>query len=238
MITRDPDAPGAEARPFLRGVRDVMPLLIATMPFGIVYGALSAKEGLTLVETTAMSALVFAGASQFVALELWADPLPFWTILLSVLAVNLRHVLYSAAFGRKIGGWPPAERYSAFFFLTDPTFALAELDPAGRLKPAYYFGISLPLYLNWIVATLIGALFGDLIRRPEAIGFDFVATAYFIFLVVGFRGRPNAVPVILASAAGSLLAYFAVGSPWHYAGGAIAGIAIAALMAGSRRAVP
>ena len=55
--------------------------MLATVPFGMVYGALAAKDGLTLTENLAMSGLVFAGASQFVALEFWTHPLPFWTIL-------------------------------------------------------------------------------------------------------------------------------------------------------------
>jgi 4-azaleucine resistance transporter AzlC len=224
------------SKPFLRGLRDVMPVLIATFPFGMVYGALAAKQGLTFAETIAMSALVFGGASQFVALELWADPLPFAAIFLSVFAVNLRHVLYSAAMTRRLADWSPIERYVGLFVLTDPTFALVELKGGERLSTVYYLGISLPLYLNWIAATLAGALFGELIRHPEAIGFDFVATAYFIFLVVSFRGRSNAWAVILASAAGSLAAWFAAGSPWHYAGGAAAGIAVATALTSRREA--
>ena len=85
---------------FLRGLRDIFPIMVATVPFGMIFGALAAKEGLSLTENLLMSALVYAGASQFVALQFWAHPLPFWTILAAVLAVNLRHVLYSAAMGR------------------------------------------------------------------------------------------------------------------------------------------
>ena len=153
-----------------------------------------------------------------------------------MLAVNLRHVLYSAAIGRRVQHWPPATRYAAFAFLTDPTFALAETRGGAVLSPAYYFGISLPLYLNWIVTTALGAIFGALIQNYEAYGIDFVVTAYFIFLIVGFRKRPNAMAVILASGAGSLIGHFAFGPPWHFAGGAVAGMATAAALAGRRKA--
>jgi len=221
---------------FLRGLRDIFPIMVATVPFGMIFGALAAKEGLSLTENLLMSALVYAGASQFVALQFWTHPLPFWTILAAVLAVNLRHVLYSAAMGRKIGHWPTAARYGGFALLVDPTFALAELRGGARLSAAYYFGIAVPLYLNWVVCTALGAVFGNLIADPQAIGLDFVVTAYFIFLVVGFRKRPNALPVILASAAGSVLAYVTLGPPWHFAGGALAGMAIAAVLAKAREA--
>ena len=94
----------------------------------------------------------------------------------------------------------------------------------------------MPLYLSWVAATWLGAAFGSLIERPERYGIDFVVTAYFIHLVAGFRKRPNALAVIAASAAGSLLAYLAFGSPWHFAGGAGAGMCVAAAMASPRRA--
>src|SRR5918997_1679415 len=91
--------------------RDIAPIMVATVPFGMIFGALAAAKGLSLAENLMLSGLVYAGASQFVALQFWAHPLPFWTILLSVLAVNLRHVLYSAAIGRRIGHWAPPARY-------------------------------------------------------------------------------------------------------------------------------
>jgi predicted branched-subunit amino acid permease len=182
-----------------------------------------------------LSALTFAGASQFAALEFWGYPLPFWTILFSVAAVNLRLLLYSAAIGGRMAHWPPLARYAGLGILTDPNFALAELQP-GRLSAAYYFGLSLPIYVNWIVTTAVGFVFGSLIARPETIGLDFVVAAYFIHLVMGFRARPNAGAVIAASALASLLAYLTAGPPWHIAGGALVGMAAAALLAKRKEA--
>ena len=220
---------------FLRGFRDILPIIVATIPFGMVFGTLSANKGLSLAESLLMSGAVYGGASQFVALEFWANPLPFWTILLSALAVNLRHVLYSAALGRRMSHWSPVERYSGFAFLTDPIFALAE-QRGERLGVPYYFGLALPLYLNWLVTTALGFVVGNLIGRPEAIGLDFVVTAYFMFLVVGYRARPNALPIIGASAAAALFAYVTLGPPWHFASGAIVGMSLAALLAKPRTA--
>jgi 4-azaleucine resistance transporter AzlC len=219
---------------FLRGFRDILPIIVATIPFGMVFGALATKKELSLFESGLMSAAVYGGASQFVALEFWAHPLPFWTILLSALAVNLRHILYSAALGRRMAHWSTLERYSGFVFLTDPIFALAESRGGERLSVAYYFGLAIPLYVNWVLTTVAGAIAGTLIGRPQAIGLDFVVTAYFMFLVVGYRTRPNALPIIGASAAAALAAYLLFGSPWHFAGGAVCGMGTAALLAKPR----
>lgn len=225
------------ATDFLRGARDILPIVVATIPFGLVFGAIASHDGLSLGDSVLLSALTFAGASQFAALEFWAHPLPFLTIILSVTAVNLRLMLYSAAIARRIAQWPPAARYFGLSLLSDPIYALAELR-GERLTPAYYFGLALPLYVNWIVTTAVGFLFGNLIREPEAIGLDFVVVAYFIHLLGGFRQRPNAAAVILASAAGSVLAYLALGSPWHFAGGALAGMGAAVLLARPKEAQP
>jgi 4-azaleucine resistance transporter AzlC len=216
---------------FLRGFCDILPIIVATVPFGMVFGALAANKQLTLAEGVVMSGAVYGGASQFVALEFWAHPLPFWTILLSALAVNLRHVLYSAALGRRMNQWSPLDRYLGFAFLTDPVFALAEQRGGERLSVAYYFGLAVPVYLNWLITTALGFVVGNLIGRPETFGLDFVVTAYFMFLVVGYRTRPNALPIIGASAAAALLAYVLFGPPWHFAGGAIVGMGLAAALA-------
>lgn len=235
--------PSAEAQPslaaraeFLRGIRDMAPIVAAASPFGVVFGALAVQKGLSFAEAVAMSAFIYAGASQFAALELWAPPLPVWAILFSVLAVNFRHVLYSAALGRKMRHWPAAGRLAGFGFMVDPVYALGELNGGPRLSGAYYVGIALPLYVAWIAATALGAAFGNLIADPAALGLDFVLTAYFLIFVVGFRARPNAGWIIAAAAAGSVAAHAAVGPPWHIGAGALAGIAVAAALAGRGRA--
>lgn len=237
---QDSAAPQETARPapaeFRRGCRDILPIVVATIPFGLVYGAIASHEGLSLETSVAFSAFTFAGASQFAALEFWAHPLPFLTIFLSVMAVNLRLLLYSAALGRKIAHWPPLVRYPLLAFLSDPIYALAELNGGARLTAAYYLGLALPLYVNWVATTAAGYVFGNLISQPEKVGLDFVVIAYFIHIVAGFRQRPNAVAIIFASAAGAVLAYVTVGSPWHFAGGTAAGMIAAVALAGRRGA--
>ncbi len=215
-------------------LRDIAPVMLAAMPFGMVFGALAAKKGLPFDQVMLMSGLMFAGASQFAALEMWSAPPPFWLVVFSVLAVNFRHILYSAALGRKMHHWPPAGRYGGFALMVDPVFALSELRSGARLSGVYYAAIAIPLYFGWIIATALGALFGRLIADPKVFGLDFVLAAYFIYLVAQFRQRPNAVPIILASATLAIIAYFTIGPPWHIASGAFAGIVVAAGLAGRR----
>ena len=177
-----------------------------------------------------MSATVYAGASQMVGIELFAGHAPAWIIAFSIFVVNLRHLLYSATTGRHIGGFSGAQKVVAFFFLIDPQFAETEREAerAGGFSFAWYMGMGLTFYSVWLGLTVTGALFGKLLPDPKPWGIDFLLTIYFLGLVMSFRGRPFWLPVVIVSAAASVLAYKTVGSPWHVSLGALAGLAFAA----------
>lgn len=215
---------------FRQGMADIFPVLVSAAPFGIVFGALAAEKGIAFGQIIAMSALMYAGASQMVALELWAFPPPFWTIVIAVLAVNFRHVLYSASLGRKMRHWSPSRRFFGFGFLVDPVFALADARSSVHLSGAYYAGMTAVLYPLWIAASAVGALFGNLIDDPKVWGLDFILTAYFVVLVLGFRARPNAAAIIVATSVVAVLVYLTIGPPWHVASGGFAGILAAAAL--------
>lgn len=219
---------GAE---FRRGMRRSIPVVIAAAPFGLLYGTLAVGNGLTVGETVLMSATIYAGASQMVGIELFGQNIAPWMLVMSIFAVNFRHVLYSAVSGRATRHWSRLKRYLAFFFLIDPQFAEAErrVTEGRPITLAWYMGLALPIYLFWVAEALVGALFGQLIPNPEAFGFDFLLPIYFLGLVMEFRERPLWLPVVAVSATASIAAYYTVGSPWHVSIGAVAGIALAAL---------
>jgi 4-azaleucine resistance transporter AzlC len=210
---------------------DIFPVLLSVVPFGLVFGALATEKGLAFDQIIVMSALMYAGASQMVAIELWGFPPAFWTIVFAVLAVNFRHILYSASLGRKMKDWPVSKRFFGFGFMVDPVFALADARSPNQISGAYYAGMTIILYPAWIIMSAIGALFGNLIRNPEVWGLDFVLAAYFTVLVLGFRTRRNAFAVILATSVVAVLVYLTIGAPWHVASGGFAGVLTAAALA-------
>ncbi|WP_273506821.1 AzlC family ABC transporter permease [Fulvimarina manganoxydans] len=212
-------------------LRQVFPVFLAVFPFGMVYGAIAIGDGLTLLEAMGFSATVFAGASQLAALQLIGIGAPVWTVLLTVFALNFRHILYSASIGRHLTRFSPAAKAAAFFLLVDPIFGAAEARAAERpLTKRYYFTYGMALYICWLASTLIGALFGSLIEEPEAFGLDFVLPVYFLALVMTFRSRRTFWPVAGTSAIVSIAVTYVIGPPWHVTLGALAGIAVAAAM--------
>ncbi len=218
---------------FWQGVRLGMPIVVASAPFAILYGALATQNGFSLFETVLMSAAIFGGASQMVGLELFGQNIPAWLVIMSIFAVNFRHILYSAALGRRIGHWSTLQKTVGFFFLTDPTYAETErkIEVGERIEFTWYFGVAFTVYVFWVLLSGVGGAFGALIPNTHAIGLDFLLPIYFLGLVMGFRKRSLWLPVVVMSGVVSVAAYLYVGSPWHVSIGAAAGILLAAALA-------
>ena len=214
------------------GLKKGLGISLAVLPFGLLFGALAVDNGLTPFEAVLMSGLLYAGASQMVGLELFGQNVAPWLIVLSIFAVNFRHVLYSAAIRRHIIHYSFGQKAAALFLLVDPQYAESEsrAEKGKAVSLAWYMGMGLPIYAGWLVETWIGAAFGKLITNPQALALDFLLPIYFLGLVMGFRKRPLWLPVVLLAGGVSVIAYLTVGSPWHVSIGAIAGVALAAAL--------
>lgn len=214
------------------GMRDIAPAAIAAVPIGLLFGALCADKGLSPLEVALMSGLVCAGAAQFAALEIWAQPVPVLALIVSTLLINARNVLMSASLAPKTRTFASWQRLLGFYVLSDENWALSERRTASRaLTPAYFLTMGAVLYVNWVCWTTAGSLVGAFFGDPRRLGADFAFTALFIGLVAGFWKGPKTTATVAASAIVSALAYRFVGPPWHVAGGALAGIVTAYLCA-------
>ena len=179
-----------------------------------------------------MSAIVFAGASQLIALGLWTTPLPVLPIIFTTFIVNLRHVLMGASLSPWLLRIPRWKALGSVFFMTDESWALttAELTRGGD-DPAFLLGSGLMIWLFWNGATLLGRLLGSSLSDPSRVGLDFAFAAVFITLLVGlWRGRAD-VAAWLTAAAVSLAAYHWLHGSWYIVLGGLAG----SLVGGMRR---
>ncbi|WP_248304488.1 AzlC family ABC transporter permease [Breoghania sp. L-A4] len=183
-----------------------------------------------MLEISLMSAIVFAGSAQFVAVDIWSSPAPWAALGFSALLINMRHVLMSASIAPKMGGFHPAARILGLFFLADEIWALSEARAAReRFTPAFYFGLITVFYVFWNFWSVLGALIGPALGDPVDTGFDFAFTAIFIALIVNFWKGPSTGAVLVASAATAALVHQLVAGPWYILAGAIAGMIAAAL---------
>lgn len=112
------------------------------------------RQGLSPLEASLMSLLVFAGGSQFVAMDLWTHPASWSALGFAALLVNLRHVLMSASIAGKLDDFRGWRKYAAMLVLTDESWALSEFRViAGRLTAGFFTGAALSIYIVWNLAT-------------------------------------------------------------------------------------
>ncbi len=185
---------------------DASPIVVSGFMFGLVFGLLSVRNGLAPTTATWMSALVFAGASQFVAVDFWRtgrEALPIIAIAFTTLAVNLRHLLMSATLAPHLRQHRRGLLAVVFsLLLIDETWALAEHRfKAGRPSLVYFLTCGGLIYLGWVGGTWAGANYGQAIPKPETWGLDFTFIAMFLSLLILLRKRPSDYAVWLLSAA-------------------------------------
>ncbi len=195
--------------------------------FGAAFGTVAAQKGLTVVEATLMSALVFAGASQFVAVEIWTDPVTLATVVtlgFVTATVNMRFVLMSAALRPWLGGLPAWQTYPALSVMTDPGWLVAmRYRSEGGSDSSTFLGSGIALWLVWVASTAFGHLLGALVTEPKRFGLDLVLPAFFIVMLVPlWRGPRRAIAWAVAGAIALLAAQFLAGW-WFIVLGAVAG---------------
>lgn len=227
-----PDACHTACAEFLRGARDTIPLLLGALPFGLIYGALAVSAGLSREAAILMSAIVFAGSAQFIAVGLFAAGTPGLVIIATTLVVNLRHMLYSATLLPHLGKLSLAWRVPLAFWLTDETFAVSvgrwSAGDDSPNKQWYQLGSSLAMYLNWQFWCFTGLLLGESIPDAAGWGLDVAMPVTFIGMTIPFvRSRPMVVCVITSGLTALLFSFlpYKMGLMLAAAAGILSGLA-------------
>ena len=201
-----------------------LPVAAGVGGYGVAFGMVAARQGLSAAEATLMSATVFAGAAQLIAVELWADPIPIAAVLTTTLVVNARYVLMGAALRPWYAQLGLREAYGSVFFLIDETWALTmgELTDGGG-RTAFLVGSGVAAWLFWVGATAVGANLGAAIRDPSRYGLDFVLTAVFLAIATQlWEGRSTVLPWAVALVV-AVVAAGALPGRWYILAGGIAG---------------
>jgi len=201
---------GSAGAGFRDGVRASFPVVLGYTALGITFGVVARPAGLSVAEVSLMSLILYAGSSQFVAASLIATGASATAIAATVLLVNLRHMLYSAALAPRLRGLPTWQSALVGAELTDETFTVAasKLGKDGRpVRASWLFGLNLTAQATWIAATTVGALVGSQIPDPRVLGLDFALPAMFAaLLVLQVAGWPRWRPPVLVALLGATIA--------------------------------
>ena len=215
------------------GARLAVPLAVAGAAYGLVYGALARQAGMGAGEVLLTSALVSAGAAQFVTLELWSASPPVLAMTVTALVVNARHLLMGAALWPWFRHLPAAKAYPAMHFLSDESWALTQRAlAAGRPDGAVLVGGGAILFAAWIGETVAGYAVGAVIGDPAAWGLGAAFAAVFAALLAGtWEGRRSVLPWVVAAGV-ALLAERWLPSGWYVLLGGLAGSLAGAVRGG------
>jgi 4-azaleucine resistance transporter AzlC len=220
--------PDPEKPSFAAGLVTALPIVMGYFPIAFAFGVAATKAGLTEVEAAALSVIIYAGASQFLALALITSGAPLLVAAFTLVAMNVRHVLYGPALMKAAGADAATKHAWAWAWgLTDEVFgaSLGELARGRRFSEAFMFGIGLAAYASWIAGTIVGALAGGGALEGWPVveaGLGFMLTALFLALLLSILTLRQ-VPVIVVAAVATVAGTLAVSATAGILGGMIAG---------------
>jgi 4-azaleucine resistance transporter AzlC len=144
---------------YLGGLKKAIPIIIGYCTVAMAFGLLARTRGLSNMESGGMSLIVFAGASQFIALNLLSGGTAFFEIIIATFFLNLRHLLMSASLSLHFKSFPLPAKIFLAFGITDETFAIASTD-LNSITPASMAGLETGAYLSWFGGTMAGYYLG------------------------------------------------------------------------------
>jgi 4-azaleucine resistance transporter AzlC len=215
------------------GFTAIAPILLGVVPFGLVAGFSAVDAGLSVLQASGLSLLVFAGASQLAAIDLIRQDAAVVVIVLTVIIINTRFLMYSASLAPHFAGTGAGRRLGLAYLLTDQAYAVSVSHYEASRPPrsnriAYYLGAALGLWVTWQICTVAGALAGAGI--PDDWSLDFAIPLVFLALLVpavSDRSRRVAAAVAGIAAVTAAGLPYNIGLPLGATAGIVAGFFLA-----------
>jgi len=189
---------------FRAGFVGMLPAALALIPFGLVCGVAAEAAGASLLAAIGLSAVVFSGAAQILAAQLYAAGAPVAVIVLACLVIGLRLVMYSAAIAPHLAPLPARWRRVFAFVLTDQAFAAAirrfEHGDDKAAAASHFFGGGAMLWIAWQVTNAAGYFAGNVI--PAAWSLEFAVPLCFLALLAPLLRDAPSLAAAAAAAVG------------------------------------
>jgi len=226
---------------FADGLLAAVPIALGYFPIAFSFGVAATRAGLSAPEAFMLSLIMYAGAAQFLALALISAGAPLLVTAFTLVAMNLRHLMYGPALMKRAGAQASARHAWAWAFgLTDEVFGTA-LGALARGDVVYserfMFGLTLAAYAAWLGGTAAGALAGGgALEAYPAIsaGLGFMLPALFLALLLSILSRAQ-VPLVAIAAAVTVAGTLWVSPTSGILGGMVAG-ALAGVVGPRRQA--
>lgn len=175
---------GTTATSFGTALRLASPIVMGYVPVGAAFGVLAHKTGLSLLNTVLMSAMVFAGSAQLIAVAMFAAGMSPLSIIATTFVVNLRHLLMTASLSPHLKSWKKWQLGLFAYEVTDESFALhsARYGRGDTSKPISFM-VNAIAHVSWCIASWLGYMTGSAIPDIKPLGVDYALPAMFIALL-------------------------------------------------------
>ncbi|QFT88290.1 Inner membrane protein YgaZ [Bacillus sp. THAF10] len=193
---------------FRNGLQAGVSIAIGYIPIAITFGLLAKSAGLSVSETVLMSLLVFAGAAQYMSLNMIVLGSGVFEIVMTTFILNIRHFLMSASLNEKVEEDSLWKKSLFSFGITDETFSVAATKE-GSLKTGYMFGVIFIAYSSWVISSGIGHVIGSSLPSSLQESMGVALYAMFVGLLMPSLKKHRKV-VVLASVAAILNSVFSL----------------------------
>lgn len=146
---------------FRSGLATAIPLYIGYFPTALAFGLLSRNTGISFRDTSLFSIIVYAGASQFMALEMISLGLSSANIIIATFLLNLRHMVMSASLSQDLKGVDRRLLPIIGFGITDESFSVLSFNK-DKIDLPFVLGVN-SAYISWIGGTMVGYLVGEIL---------------------------------------------------------------------------
>ena len=202
----------------------LLPISLFVVAFGAAFGLAAVQKGLAPLESLLMSVTVFAGASQFAAVDMWGAEVAVLPLIAVVFAINSRHLLMGASLYPMLRDLPPGKRYGILLLLTDANWAVSAQEyQSGKRNLEVILGGGLVLWVAWLVGTWLGVYFGGLLQNPKSLGLDMVLGCFLLAMALGGKKSPRILVAWVVAGVASLIAWKWLPPNMHVVTGALAG---------------
>jgi 4-azaleucine resistance transporter AzlC len=185
---------------FRNGLQAGVSIAIGYIPIAITFGLLAKAAGLTVSETMLMSLLVFAGAAQYMSLNMIVLGSGVFEIVMTTFILNIRHFLMSASLNEKMEEDKLWKKSLFSFGITDETFSVTATKE-GTIQTGYMFGVILIAYSSWVVSSGIGHVIGSSLPASLQESMAVALYAMFVGLLVPSLKKHRKVVVLACTAA-------------------------------------
>lgn len=182
-----------------------IPVMTGFLFLGFAFGILMNSKGYSVGWSVLMSAAIYAGSMQFVAVGLLSSAFNPLNAFIMTLIINARHLFYGLSMIKKFSTTGRKRTYLVFG-LVDETFSIlcSTEPPAGIDQGWFMFFVTLLNNIYWVTGTILGGILGSMVAFNTK-GIDFVMTALFVVIFINqWKSQERHSPALIGVVASTL----------------------------------